>query len=75
MSIYSCQLRLFQDSKKLFDCVLVGEQCQIPCHRATLSLAMPLLKSLPTSDTIILPGYQLEDLKGLVTFIYSGGGW
>lgn len=66
---------LHQDSSKTFDFFLVGHNCQIPCHRATMSYAMPLLLSDIPSDKILLPDYQLSDLQALVTFIYSGGGW
>ena len=66
---------LLQDSSKTFDFFLVGDNCQIPCHRATMSYAMPLLLSDIPCDKILLPGYKLSDLQALVTFIYSGGGW
>lgn len=58
---------------------LIGDGgCRVRCHSILLHQAMPyamFLASDSKSDTILLPGLSLPELKALVTFIYSGGSW
>ena len=67
------ELIYFKDSSKLLDTVLVGDHCSLKCHYLILSCAMPMLASLPQSDTLLLPDFSSADLKLLVTVVYCGG--